>query len=50
MLCWKSYLVLAGGLGSSVYLKERLRSHYATGPGSFRQAVESMNIVKVEEP
>ncbi|MCJ1279191.1 hypothetical protein MMC21_007015 [Puttea exsequens] len=45
-----SYLVLSGGLGSSAYVKERLRSHYKTGPGSFRPAIEKMEIATVEEP
>ena len=46
----QSYIVLSGGLGSSAYVRERLRSYYITGPGSFRPAVERIEIATVEEP
>lgn len=46
----QSWLVLSGGLGSSIYLRERLRTHYTTGPGSVRPAVDYMAVATVEEP
>lgn len=46
----KSYLVLSGGLGSSPYVRQRLRSHYETGPGSHKFNAQDIKIVIVAEP
>ncbi|KAL6718179.1 hypothetical protein ACLMJK_004267 [Lecanora helva] len=45
-----SHFVLSGGLGSSPYVKDRIRSHYTTGPGSEKPAVQNMEVRKVLEP
>ena len=45
-----SYLVLSGGLGSSPYVRQRLKPHFDDGPGSSRTNVEDMHVVTVIEP
>ncbi|KAG8532511.1 uncharacterized protein KY384_002388 [Bacidia gigantensis] len=45
-----SYLVLSGGLGSSAYVKDRMRQHYVSGPGSMKPGVGSMRLTTVPEP
>ena len=45
-----SYLVLSGGLGSSPYVRQRLRSHFEVGPGSSRTNAQDTKIMTVAEP
>ena len=45
-----SYLVLSGGLGSSPYVRHRLKSHFETGPGSSKANAQDLKIVTVAEP
>ena len=45
-----SYLVLSGGLGSSRYVKQQLKSYYETGEGSARPNAQEAKIVVVAEP
>ena len=45
-----SYLVLSGGLGSSPYVRQRLKSHVEVGPGSMKANAQDTKIVTVAEP
>ena len=45
-----SHLVLSGGLGSSPYVRQRLKSYFETGRGSSRPNAQDIHIVTVAEP
>lgn len=47
----QSYLVLSGGLGSSPYVKQRLKTHYeSSGYSSSKIGVQNTKVVVVAEP
>ncbi|RVX73957.1 hypothetical protein B0A52_02847 [Exophiala mesophila] len=45
-----SYIILSGGLGSSPYVQQRLRSHFSGQATSGPQASFGINILAAEEP
>ena len=45
-----SYLVLSGGLGSSPYVRQRLKSFFEFGMGSSRANTQDVSILTVAEP
>ena len=50
LIASQAYLVLSGGLGSSPYVRQCLKEHYDTGPGSLRPNAQDTKIVTVAEP
>lgn len=46
----KSYLVMSGGLGSSPYLKQRLRKRYELGVGGGFPNAQELKILSAREP
>jgi hypothetical protein len=46
----KSYLVMSGGLGSSPYIRKRLKEHYEGGLGGSRTNASGMRILLSAEP
>ena len=46
----ETYLILSGGLGSSPYVRQRLKSHFDTGLGSLKPNAPGVKIVTVVEP
>jgi len=48
---FQGYLVLSGGLGSSMYLKERIENRYLREPGSKNyKNIPHMKILRADEP
>ena len=45
-----SYLILSGGLGSSPYVKKRLKFHFEAGPGSSKPNAQDTKVLTVSEP
>ena len=45
-----SYLVLSGGLGSSQYIRDRIKQHFQTGPGAQLSNTAGMHMLLAEDP
>jgi hypothetical protein len=46
----QSYLVVSGGLGSSPYVRKRLKARYEMGVDSSRQNAKEMKVILASEP